>query len=62
LKRRESIFGVSAPKVKGKRELKNLECFINFEARGWRTSLVGFFGVQKCIFLSSLGVIGARGF
>jgi hypothetical protein len=34
----EPIIGVSAPKVKGKRELKNLECSINFEARGRRTS------------------------
>jgi hypothetical protein len=35
----EPIIGVSALKVKGKRELKNLECSINFEARGRRTSL-----------------------
>jgi hypothetical protein len=38
-KEREPFIDVSTPKVKGKRELKNLECFINFEARGQRSSL-----------------------
>jgi hypothetical protein len=31
---------VSAPKAKGKRELKNLECSFNFEARGHSSSRV----------------------
>ena len=33
-KEREPKNDVPAPKVKGKRELKNLECSINFEAKG----------------------------
>ena len=44
---------LAAPKVKGKRELKNLVCTLNFEARGWRSSQVtcqrrrGFFGSKN---------------
>jgi hypothetical protein len=37
---REPKNDLSAPKVKGKRELKNLECSINFEARGYCSSMV----------------------
>ena len=37
-KEREHFIDVSTPKVKGKRELKNLQCSINFEARGRRSS------------------------
>jgi hypothetical protein len=45
-KRLSSLFSViekekrepAAPKVKGKRELKNLACSLNIEARGWRSS------------------------
>ena len=50
---REPIIGVSTPMVKGKREFKNLECSIKFEARGWKTSLAkcqhwpGFFGSKN---------------
>jgi hypothetical protein len=32
-KEREPFIDASTPKVKGKRELKNLECSIYFEAR-----------------------------
>ena len=52
-KEREPIIDVSAQKVKGKKELKNLECSINFEARDWRSSPVncqrrrGFYGFKN---------------
>jgi hypothetical protein len=36
----EGAQDVYAPKVKGKRELKNLECSVNFEARGGGSSRV----------------------
>jgi hypothetical protein len=52
-KEREHFINVSTPKVKGKKELKILECSINFEARGQRSSLAkcqhrpGFFGSKN---------------
>ena len=41
-KERESKNDVSAPKVKEKRELKNLEFSIHFEARGHCSSMVNW--------------------
>jgi hypothetical protein len=37
-KEKEPLIDFFVPKVKGKRELKNLECSINFEARGRKSS------------------------
>jgi hypothetical protein len=36
----ERQHSVSAPKEKGKREIKNLECSINFDARDVRSSRI----------------------
>jgi hypothetical protein len=59
-KEREHFIDVSTLKVKGKRELKNLECSINFEVRGRRSSPTkcqrrrGFFGPKNVFFFPHL--------
>ena len=57
---------LAAPKVKGKRELKNLDCSLNFKARGRRSSQAkcqrrqGFFG-SKNTFTFPRGAVGGLG-